>query len=156
MRNPLRAALAAAVLMAVAAPLGAHCQVPCGIYDDAARIARIREDIETIDKAVRNIRELAGKDDPQSANQLVRWTMTKEEHASNIIEIVSTYFLAQRVKPVAGAEGKGVREYQRALADHHGVMVAAMKAKQSADPAAVAALREAVDRLAVRYVREHE
>ena len=31
---------------------GAHCQVPCGIYDDAARIARMYEDAATIEKAM--------------------------------------------------------------------------------------------------------
>ena len=31
----------------------AHCQVPCGIYDDAARIARLREDTATIAKATK-------------------------------------------------------------------------------------------------------
>ena len=29
----------------------AHCQVPCGIYNDAVRIIQIREDFSTIQKA---------------------------------------------------------------------------------------------------------
>ena len=31
---------------------------------------------------------------------MIRWVDTKEEHASNIIETVSTYFLVQKV-PIA-------------------------------------------------------
>ena len=31
--------------------LFSHCQVPCGIYDDAARIIQIKEDFGTIKKA---------------------------------------------------------------------------------------------------------
>ena len=34
--------------------LYSHCQVPCGIYDDASRIIQIREDINTIQKAIKN------------------------------------------------------------------------------------------------------
>ena len=29
----------------------AHCQIPCGIYDDALRIIQIKEDFKTIKKA---------------------------------------------------------------------------------------------------------
>jgi nickel superoxide dismutase len=135
---------------------GAHCQVPCGIYDDAARLEAMREDATTIEKALRNIAELSAKTDAQSANQLVRWIHTKEAHASHIIEVVSTYFLTQKVKPVtAGAEGRS--EYLSKLADHHAVMTAAMKCKQGTTPELVDALRTALDALAAHYSSEgHE
>jgi nickel superoxide dismutase len=127
-----------------------HCQVPCGIYDDAARIERMYEDATTIEKAIGQIIELTGKTDAQSANQLVRWVTTKEAHASNIITIVAEYFLTQKVKPVEpGAEG--YEDYLKKLADHHRVMTAAMKAKQNADLQYVAALRSAIDALAQYY-----
>ena len=42
---------------------------------------------------VSQIAELAGKTDPQSQNQLVRWVMNKETHAQNIIDSISDYFL---------------------------------------------------------------
>ena len=128
----------------------AHCEVPCGIYDDPARIAAVHEDAVTIAKAVKQINELAGKHDAQSLNQAVRWVTTKEAHASHIMETVSQYFLAQRVKPVApGAEGYDA--YLKKLADHHAVMVAAMKAKQNADTASAEALHHAVETLAAYY-----
>ncbi len=56
----------------------AHCQVPCGIYDDAARIAGLREDATTIAKAINNIKKLSGSHDAEGFNQLVRWINTKE------------------------------------------------------------------------------
>lgn len=34
---------------------------------------------------------------PQQLNQSTRWITTKEEHAANIINTVSTYFLTQKV-----------------------------------------------------------
>ena len=128
----------------------AHCQVPCGIYDDAARVKHLREDATTIEKAIQAIIDLSGKTDPQSFNQLIRWTTTKEDHASNVISVVSEYFLAQKIKPVA-AGADGYDDYLKNLADHHAVMVAAMKTKQNADPQVVKDLNSAIDGLAAHY-----
>ncbi len=132
----------------------AHCQVPCGIYDDAARIARMYEDAATIEKAMVQMQDLAGKTDAQSANQFTRWVITKEAHASNIITTVSEYFLTQKVKPVA-ADDEGHAAFLLKLEDHHLVMNAAMKAKQKSDPEVVGALRAALDRMGKHYDLEH-
>ena len=138
------------ISIGVAAQAYAHCQVPCGIYDDGARVAQMLEDTETVGKAMKQMTELHGKDDLQSTNQLTRWIMTKEVHASRIITTVSEYFLTQKVKPVEpGAEG--YEDYLNKLADHHQVMTAAMKVKQNADLQYVTALRTAIDALARHY-----
>jgi nickel superoxide dismutase len=153
-RPTLTTLLTVALLTAVPALVGAHCQVPCGIYDDAARIARLHEDTATIEKAMTRMAELAGKPDAQSANQFARWVATKEQHASHVITVVSEYFLTQKVKPVAtGAEGYDA--YLAGLADHHAVMVAAMKCKQNADPAYAAKLRATLEALGEHYDTEH-
>ena len=128
----------------------AHCQVPCGIYDDAARITRLREDAATIDKAIHQIIEMAGSHGAQAINQAARWITTKEVHATHIINVVSEYFLTQKVKPVA-ADSSGYDAYLKSLADHHAVMVAAMKTKQKCDPATASTLRAAIDKLATHY-----
>lgn len=135
-----------------AEPVRAHCQMPCGIYDDPARIAQLREDATTIAKAIAQINELADKHDAQTINQATRWIVTKEEHASHVITVVAEYFLTQRVKPVA-PDADGYNEYLKTLSDHHAVMVAAMKTKQLADSSAAEALRRAIDRLAVYYTK---
>ena len=75
-----------------------HCQVPCGIYDDASRIVQIKEHFITIKKAMLKIDELSLKDDALSSNQLSRWVQTKEDHSSIIQRLVSDYFLTQRIK----------------------------------------------------------
>ncbi len=146
----------AALLALIAAPalVSAHCQVPCGIYDDDARIARLYEDAATIEKAMTKMAELAGNVDAQSANQFARWVATKEQHASHIIAVVSEYFLTQKVKSVAaGQEGRDA--YLAKLADHHAVMAAAMKTKQNASPDYATTLRAALDALSVHYDTEH-
>ena len=61
----------------------AHCQVPCGIYNDAARIIQIQEDFSTIQKAMTKIKELSQQQDATSMNQLTRWIITKEDHAED-------------------------------------------------------------------------
>jgi nickel superoxide dismutase len=143
------AAAACAALLAPALAL-AHCEVPCGIYDDPARIAQLREDAATIEKAIAGINELTGRHDALSANQLTRWVVTKEEHASHIQETIAVYFLSQRVKPVEAGK-PGYEEYLAKVAAHHLVMVAAMKTKQNTDPSTVADLRMTIDAIAKYY-----
>ncbi len=128
--------------------LQAHCQIPCGIYDDAARVQSMREDAATVEKSIRLIMELAGKTDAQSQNQLVRWVMNKEVHAQKIITSISDYFLTQRVKP----DQQG---YVERLKKHHFVILAAMKAKQNADIKVAKSLIESIDDLAA-YYPEHK
>jgi len=128
----------------------AHCQVPCGIYDDTARIASLNEDVATISKAIANIEKLAEAGDATSTNQLIRWTNTKEAHASHIIEVVSEYFLTQKLKPVAEGQD-GYEKYVWALQNHHAVLRAAMKTKQTVDSAAASDLSDAIAAMAERW-----
>ena len=140
----LTAIAAGVTILNQAAPQAqAHCQVPCGIFDEGARIKALYEEATTIEKAMNEMNKLAGKDDAQSKMQFTRWTITKEEHASQIITTTSEYFLAQRVKPVA-KDAEGYDKYLKTLAMHHELMIAAMKAKQTTDTAAVERLRDAI------------
>lgn len=154
MNRIAKTALLTALVALVPALAAAHCQVPCGIFDDAARIIRMTEDAATIEKAMVQITALAAADDALSANQLARWVTVKEEHASNIITTVAEYFLAQKVKPVA-PDAEGYAAYLQRLADHHAVMTAAMKTKQNVDPGFVTALREALERMSTHYDMDH-
>lgn len=126
----------------------AHCQMPCGIFNDEARVQLLQEHVVTIGKAVKLINELARKQDAESKQQLVRWVDTKEHHAQEIMEMISGYFMAQRIKPAAANNKKAYAAYLQQLATHHAVMLAAMKCKQSVDPARVKDLAKAVDSIA--------
>ena len=141
----------AATLSVLSIPsVSAHCQVPCGIFNDGARIESLREDTTTIAKAQRHITSLSAdsaKDRAFVMNQGTRWVTTKETHADDIIRSVSEYFLAQRVK--VGLPDHAA--YLDKLARHHAVMVAAMKCKQSTDPATAEVLKAAIDALAQDY-----
>ena len=58
----------------------AHCEIPCGIYDDPARISMLLEHTTTIEKSMQTILELE-KEKHANSNQLIRWVMNKERHA---------------------------------------------------------------------------
>ena len=103
----------------------AHCQIPCGIFDDDKVFTGMLEDVTTIKKSMRLIDEESAKAKP-NYNQLVRWVMNKETHADKISQTVLTYFLAQRVKPTQD-------DYQKKLVSLHTIITLAMKAKQSTD-----------------------
>ena len=122
----------------------AHCQIPCGIYNDAARVDQMLEDTATVLKSCKLIATLSGKTDAQSQNQLVRWVMNKEAHAQRVISTISDYFLTQRVKT-------SQTDYVDRLKKHHAVIVAAMKAKQNADEKYALALQKTIEALAPYY-----
>lgn len=124
--------------------LFSHCQVPCGIYDDAARVKAMLEDCATVSKAATKIDELSGKTDGQSKNQLVRWVHNKELHAEKIISTISNYFMTQRIKP-------SQKDYKERLVKHHTVILLAMKAKQKVDTKNIEALHEAIEALETYY-----
>ena len=130
---------------------GGHCQVPCGIFDDPAIVAEIRQHAATIRKAMvqgLDLHKSVGSD-ILSMNQLVRWITTKEDHCNKIITTVSEYCLCQRVKKdVFGSDA----EYVEALKAHHAVMQTAMKAKQSMDTAACDALDKAIGEFSKMYL----
>ena len=122
----------------------AHCQIPCGIYDDYSRVQSMLEDADTIIKSTKSIEELSGHSDAQSLNQISRWVMNKETHSQNIISTISDYFMTQRVKPTQ-------EDYTERLVKHHKVILAAMKAKQNADKEHATALKQSIEALAAYY-----
>jgi nickel superoxide dismutase len=126
----------------------AHCQVPCGIFDDHARVHQMLEDASTAAKACRQLAALSQKKDAQSLNQSVRWINEKEAHAQKIITTISDYFLAQRVKV-------SQEDYTARLIKHHTVMTAAMKVKQNSDEKFVTALTDAIKGLSKFYPHHH-
>ncbi len=140
-----RFALASLVVLALLVytlPAAAHCQIPCGIYDDELRVQLIEEHIGTVEKSMKKIIELSAEDD-EDYNQIVRWVNNKEAHAQEIQDIVTAYFMAQRIKPAVDHDDeKAMNEYVHKLAILHAIQIHAMKAKQSTDLEQIEALRK--------------
>lgn len=121
--------------------LGAHCQVPCGIFSDQLRFESMLEDQTTIAKAGVEITKFSDEAQsgvtPLMANQVARWVATKEDHAEKIQETIAAYFMAQRIK----SDGE---DYGKKLMAAHAVMTAAMKAKQDPAEEVAEALKTAI------------
>ncbi|MBK1826663.1 superoxide dismutase [Ni] [Haloferula rosea] len=123
--------LSALIAFAAAAPqASAHCQIPCGIYDDNNVIGSMHTDYETIAKAAKEIDTLS-KDPAANAHQLTRWIMNKESHAQALQDKVLNYFLSQRLK----VDQPDKETYLKKLQLCHEVIVTAMACKQSTDEA---------------------
>jgi nickel superoxide dismutase len=73
--------------------------------------------------------------------------MNKENHAENIIETISDYFLAQRVKPEQ-------EDYTERLVKHHAVIISAMKTKQNVDQKYVDQLINSIEALIPYYPKK--
>ena len=152
--NKMRLVTGITVLWAWAAlpapPAFSHCEIPCGIYGDEMRVAMMKEDIATIEKSMKQIIDLAKETKPDY-NQIVRWVGNKEHHADKIREVVTKYFMTQRVTPVPPSDAAGQGAYTHKLTLLHQMMVSAMKCKQTTDLAHVEQLKKLLDAFSKAY-----
>ena len=108
------------LLMFIVHHVHSHCQIPCGIYDDQARINLMKEHVKTIEKSMSELLK------DQNDNQTVRWVINKENHADELTDIITYYFMAQRIKPSS-------EKYEEKLTLLHQILINSMKAKQQID-----------------------
>ena len=132
-----------------------HCEVPCGIYGDSLRIDLINEHIATIEKGMNQITELSGAGSP-NYNQLIRWVSNKEHHAEEIQEIVSQYFLHQRIKLTDPNDKTKYDKYVAQLTYLHEMLVHSMKCKQTTDLENVNKLKAATANFSKSYFGGHK
>ncbi len=131
-------------LLFIAGNAFAHCEIPCGIYDDEVRMGLIEEHAATIEKSMNQIIEL---EKGGNANQLVRWVTNKEAHANELQHIVTQYFMTQRIN-------FDTPDYDKKLAALHEMLVYAMKCKQTTDVTNVALLRQAAEKFHKLYFHQ--
>ncbi|MFT5472660.1 MAG: nickel superoxide dismutase [Candidatus Promineifilaceae bacterium] len=141
----------AGMVLAGAGNVQAHCEIPCGIYDDNARLAMIMEHASTVEKSMTQIVALS-IDPAVNANQLSRWVANKETHATEIQTIVTQYFMTQRIKAPAAGDKAAAAKYAAELGMLHKMLVHAMKAKQTTDASHVKALRDLVGEFGKSYM----
>ena len=144
MRNAL--IIAASGVIALAGGASAHCQVPCGIYDDPVRITLMKEHTRTIEKSMKEIVRL-GEAEKKNYNQIVRWVTNKDEHAQKLSTIATYYFMAQRVAP----ENADDKDYAAKIAVLHRVVYYAMKCAQTTDLENVEKVRDAIGEFETLY-----
>ncbi|MCF7887744.1 MAG: superoxide dismutase, Ni [Candidatus Omnitrophica bacterium] len=131
----------------------AHCEIPCGIYNDQQRVEMIKEHITTVEKSMKMINQLS-KESPVDYNQLIRWVDNKEAHAIKIQDIVFQYFMTQRIKP-AEADSKTLQDkYSRELQLLHQLAREAMKSKQTTSLSHVQNMRDLIKSFSLIYFKE--
>ena len=106
----------------------------------------IREHITTIEKSINQIIKLE-KSEGLNYNQLVRWVMNKEEHALKLQNIVTQYFMTQRIKV-------GTDNYEKKLSTLHKLLVYSMKSKQTTDLKNIGMLRSLANEFEGLYFKK--
>ena len=127
-----------------------HCQIPCGIYDDEARFNSMAEHITTIEKSMKLIESLSAQEKP-NMNQIVRWVNNKEVHADEMSNIITYYFMAQRIKIPPEGDTKAHSAYVKNLTLLHEMLVYTMKTKQTTDLENVEKLRALLNQFHESY-----
>lgn len=109
--------------------LKGHCQMPCGIFYDGVVFDQVDQYIETMVKAV-NVLQSNQFKTTQDRNTFVRWVIQKENNSNEISNLISTYFLQQKIK--LGEENTVNR-----LVSAHKLLVYLVQIKQSVDGEAI-------------------
>ncbi len=146
---PVLMALTIVMLFGCVSQARAHCEIPCGIYGDEIRFFLLEEHVATIEKSMTMITELSREAD-QNYNQLVRWIDNKETHAQYFQDIISGYFMTQRVKPVEPRD-EHYQDYLEKITLLHKLLIGAMRAKQTTDPEAAKELTSLLSRFRTAY-----
>jgi nickel superoxide dismutase len=112
----------------------------------------IEEHTLTILKSMNYIE--ANQDDLKDQNQVTRWIMNKEKHAQEIQEIISEYFLTQRIK-LKDDSKKNKDLYYAQLESLHNILLDAMKCKQTTDTKNTTSLLENLNKFVDLYFDDH-
>ena len=128
-----------------------HCEIPCGIYNDPMRLDMMAEEITTLEKSMKEIQGLSAAGE-KNYNQLVRWIDNKDTHADLFTEVVTYYFMAQRIKPASSSDTKAYNDYVHKLTLLHQMMIAAMKSKQTVDLENITTLRSLLAEFRTAYL----
>lgn len=118
--------------------LEAHCQMPCGIYDDSLVFGDMKQCLATMAKAVAEISSHE-MDSPAAINQMIRWVGKKDLHSDRFSEDVAEYFLKQRIPLDAD-------NLDAKLKSAHILLVLSMRAKQTVDAQLIEDLKKEFER----------
>lgn len=80
------------------ASLMAHCQMPCGIYHDEMVFNQIDQYIETMYKGITELKN-SQFSTPFERNNFIRWVVLKENASNEMANLITEYFLQQKIKP---------------------------------------------------------
>jgi len=102
--------------------LEAHCQMPCGIYNDDMIYDYIDQYIKTMYKGV-SVMNNSKFSNPQERNEFIRWVIEKEKKSDEIAAMITQYFLQQKIKG-------GEPDTAKRLASAHNLLCTLVTIKQ--------------------------
>lgn len=126
--------------------LSAHCQMPCGIYHDEMVFDQIDQYVETMYKAMAMLNNSAFTS-VKERNEFVRWVVQKENESNKIAELLTTYFLQQKIKPDESDTAKR-------LASVHKLLFGLVVIKQNVDKKFVDEFSKQWDTFKLMFHRE--
>ncbi|PJD97590.1 MAG: hypothetical protein CK425_02885 [Parachlamydia sp.] len=100
--------------------LYSHCQMPCGVYHDNMVYDQIDQYVETMVKGMTVLSDNKFTS-LHDKNEFVRWIITKENESNKTAELITTYFLQQKIKPDEEDTVKKVVMAHRLLFDIVGI-----------------------------------
>jgi nickel superoxide dismutase len=102
-----------------------HCQMPCGIYHDDMVFSQIDQYIETTVKGIA-VMKSNKFDSVEEHNEFVRWVIQKENSSNTVAELITKYFLQQKIKV-------GEEDTTKQLVSVHKLLFFLVQIKQHAD-----------------------
>jgi len=111
--------------LAIPTQITAHCQMPCGIYHDEMVFDFIDQYVETMYKAISILTEFKTST-PKELNTFVRWVIEKEQASDDVAELITKYFLQQKIKP-------GEPDTDKCLRSAHQMLFYMVQIKQNTD-----------------------
>lgn len=105
--------------------LSSHCQMPCGIYHDDMVFDQIDQYIETMAKGISVLTENKLKS-AQNFNEFARWVSLKDRSSDEAANIITTFFLQQKIKP-------GEDDTVKRLVSAHKLLFYLVAVKQTVD-----------------------
>lgn len=106
--------LTAASTLCLPLSLSAHCQMPCGIYHDDMVFDQVDQYIETMVKGITVMQESPFAT-TRERNEFIRWVMTKDHQSDEIAQLITAYFLQQKIKPDESDSDKRLKAAHKLL-----------------------------------------
>ena len=112
-------------LLSLRAAASAHCQMPCGIYHDDLVFDQVDQYIETMHKGITVTNDSAFSN-VHDRVETIRWVVLKDKESDTIANLITTYFLQQKIKP-------GEPDTQKRVMSAHKLLFQLVAIKQNND-----------------------
>lgn len=128
------------------ADLSAHCQMPCGIYHDGMVYDQIDQFVETVYKGITVLND-SKFSTVKERNEFVRWVGEKEKGCCDAADLITVYFLQQKIKP-------GEDDTVKRLVSAHKLLFLLVAIKQNVDLQYVKEFNEEWEKFKLMFHRE--